>query len=213
MNIRKLLSLLCGTLILIGCSTRQFEDCPDSRIFHDWGVMNDSESFGVTDSLYYLINPIKNVRDTLYYNGDYTDSYYRMDSTRLVVQFMPQDSVRFLVDRMYAVETNPTELTARVRIQGTTSKDSLLIVHLKREGPSDKHYSMQTDSVFKKFLETGRPLEISMANTDDGLPNGSSQNYKYVLYTQGFSDALKLCNKLNSPSEPDTLKSKTNDKK
>lgn len=203
---RKTLPALGIVALLTACSTRQFEDCPDSRIFNDWGVMNMSDAFGETDSMYYLLNPIKNVRDTLYNNGDYTDSYYHTDSTRVVVQYMPIDSVRFYIDRMYAVETNPMELTARVRFQGTTSADSLCIVKLKREGMSEKNYRMERDSVFKTFLAAGRPLEITMSNTADGLPTDNSQNYKFVLYTRGFSDALKLCKQLNTPARPDSLK-------
>lgn len=183
--------------LLTGCGERKFEKCPADHMFNDWGVVNDSRAFGVLpDSSYYIINPVRNVSDSLYYNADYTDSYFHSDSTRIVMQYLPHDSIKFYIDRMYAVEVNPKEMTAKVMWESDTVEDCYL--KLRKEGNTDQHFSVVTNPLFRKLLSSGQTLKIRIANSPDAIPNANSQNYDYVLYTAGFKDAFILCDSLNS---------------
>ena len=50
--------LLAAGVAMQSCDTKMYEDCPPDRRISDWGVVNDTHTFGEFDSLYYIVNPI-----------------------------------------------------------------------------------------------------------------------------------------------------------
>lgn len=184
-------------LLAWGCDPKQYEDYDPHRVFGSWSVLNDSRTFGEFDSLYYLINPILNVEDSLYYNGDYTDSYYDTDSTRVALKYSTGDSIFFNFDRMYAVQINPSLMVMHVKVDEDTLKRSS-VLHLKKMAGSDKIFCCGPDSLFKELLMTGKIIKATATNDSSTSQPQGSQNYRFVLPTAGFEDAFRLADSLNT---------------
>ena len=217
-----MIPLLAG--VLISCDTKLYEDCPADRIVGDWGVVNKTRTFGEYDSLYYVINPIANVNDSIYYNGNYTDSYYNSDPMRVTLRFTTGDSIYFCLDRQYATETNPQHLvmTVREKILETADKDSKreekkeegkpksrekheapkndvreCLLHLIRNVDEGNLYSCAPDSLFKEMLKSGNELLVTATNSNSSSEPQGSQNYEFRIFTSGFSRALAFADSLN----------------
>ena len=184
--------------LTVACSTRQFDDCPEGRRFGLWGVVNHTNEFGSSkDSLYYIINPIGFINDSLYFNANYTDSYYKADSTRITFSYGPGDSLMFYIDRMYAVQVNPQTIIAKVRLK--EDPDSIIRTTLKltRTGKTEDLYLADRDSAFISLLKLEKPLFIKATNGPSTSNPEGSQNYTYILYTEGFNKALQMRDDLN----------------
>lgn len=196
---KKLMILFWGFLVLTtACDTRRFDACPDDRKFGEWGVIQKSGLFG-TDSMYFLTNPIGAVYDSLYYNANYTDSYFISDSTRITMQFMLNDTVKLFVDRRYIVEANPDQLYLLVSELDDTVKANVKEFMFTKFKNSDQLYHMKGSAALQEVLMTGKPLSITTTNYPKNYDtNPNAQNYSWLLYTEGFEDALKLCYSLNN---------------
>lgn len=184
--------------LTVACSTRQFDDCPEGRRFGLWGVVNHTNEFGGSkDSLYYIINPIGFINDSLYFNANYTDSYYKADSTRITFSYGPGDSLMFYIDRMYAVQVNPETIIAKVRLK--EDPDSIIRTTLKltRTGKTEDLYLADRDSIFISLLKLEKPLFIKATNGPSTSNPEGSQNYTYILYPEGFNKALQMRDDLN----------------
>lgn len=208
-----------GTLILMtACDSRRFDQCPMDQTFGEWGVLKDSYLFGKTDSdAYYIINPIGEVFDSMYYNANYTDSYFNADSTRVTLQYMLNDSAKLYVDRLYVVETNPTELYLITTVLGDTASNAVQEFKFTKSTNSDKLYYRVGNDDLKEVLLTGQPLQILATNFPNTYKeNANAQNYSFILYTAGFGEALQKCYEMNrTPYTPPTTgkEEKTGDKK
>lgn len=188
------------------CDTKQYENCPESDIIGTWGVTKDTKTFGEFDSLYYIINPIGNVSDSLYFNGNYTDSYYHSDSTRVMLRYTTSDSIIFHIDRMYAVQTNPTILTVKVKSEkDTVVKDCEL--KLRKDDESDKIFRCGPDSLFRELLMSGGMLRFSATNGPSTSEPAGSQNYEFFFDASGFKQALTMADSLNNPAKYQKLDS------
>ena len=195
---RLLLFFPALALILWSCDPKQYDSYDSARLFHTWAVVNDSKTFGEYDSLYYLVNPITNVFDSIYYNGNYTDSYYHSDSTRVMLRYTTQDSIYFHFDRMYAVLVNPAHMVMTIKVE-SDSFPQHCILHLEKAGGSDKVYRCGPDSLFKHMLETGHILQITATNDSTSSQPQGSQTYECRIPTAGFKDAFHLAESLNNP--------------
>lgn len=183
--------------VLASCDTKQYESCPDARIVYDWGVTAKTNAFGEFDSLWYIINPIANVEDSLYYNGNYTDSYYESDSTRVTLRYTCTDSIYFHIDRMYSVQVNPDKLLMKVwEEHDTLGRISLLT--LKRTGNSGMNYCCGPDSLFKELLREGKILKANATNVNSAAEAQGSQNYEFIFNPKGFDKAFAMADSLNS---------------
>lgn len=205
-------SILAAPLLLAlatACTTRIYDDCAPDHKFGAWGIINHSDIFGADDSIYFLVNPIDNVNDSLYFNGNYTDSYFRADSTRYTLAYGPGDSLRLYIQRMYAVEVNPPQLLAEVRVAGDTAKAPACTLNMSRTGSGEEMYVIQPDTAFTSLLKQGKPLNFRAWNGPGSSASEGSQFYTWTLYTTGFADALKLRDILNgdtlSVSKTDSL--------
>lgn len=188
------------------CDTKQYENCPESRIIGSWGVTRETHAFGEYDSLYYIINPIGNVKDSLYFNGNYADSYYHSDSTRVMLRYTTEDSIVFHFDRMYSVQVNPPVMIVSVKAERDTSNLDCTL-KLKKDDNSDKIYRCGPDSTFRKLLEGGGILKFTATNGPSTAESVGSQNYDFILRADGFLEALHLADSLNAPlKKPVTLK-------
>lgn len=193
---RRLIFLPILAAILISCSTKRYEDCPPSHIIDDWGVTNNTMAFGEYDSLYYLFNPIGNILDSIYFNGNYTDSYYHADSTRVMLRYTTADSIIFRFDRMYAVETNPERLILLIHAdRDTLARECVL--HMKRVANTEGTYTAGPDSLFREMLRSGHKLRGRATNGPSSAEPEGSQNYEFVIYTRGFKRAMHLADSLN----------------
>ena len=210
---RKLLFLFLGFLtVMTACDTRRFDACPPERMFGEWGVINNSHLFGSMDSSYYITNPIGPVFDSLYYNADYTDSYFSSDSTRITLQYTLNDTAKLFVDRLYLVEANPSELYLLINELDDTVKSHVKELKFTKDKNSDQLYYLKGTADLEELLMTGKPLNILATNFPKTYEtNANAQNYSWILYAAGFEDALKLCYSLNDLPYPD--KNKDTDKK
>lgn len=189
-------------IAMASCVTKQYEDCPESRIFDSWAVVDDTKSFGVADSLYYIINPIGNVLDSIYYNGDYTDSYYHSDSTRVMLRYTTSDSIEFRFDRLYSVITNPHNIIMKVKMMTDTApKDTAghdCMLHLKKVDNTLGLYRCGPDSLFKELLKKEGFLKFYATNGPSSSNPEGSQNYEFILNTKGFIKAFSVADSLNA---------------
>lgn len=196
--------------LLASCNTKQYPECDPKHIVEDWGVTDNSRMFGQYDSIYYLVNPVGNVQDSLYYNGNYTDSYYHSDSTRVTLRYTLQDSIVFAIERMYAVETNPDQIIMVVKEKPDTLVREC-VLHLKKELGSDMLFRCGPDSIFKSMLMDGHELKVEATNGSSTSEPQGSQNYTFRLYTAGFKDAFEMAYRLTYPDgkdhvRPDSMK-------
>ena len=197
---KRLLFLPALIALLGACTEKQYEDCPAKQIVDDWGVTRTTHTFGEFDSLYYLVNPIGNVQDSLYFNGNYTDSYYKADSMRVMLRFTLTDSIWFNMDRMYAVETNPEHLIMTLRQEADSIKRECTL-RLRKIANSENLYRCGPDSIFSLMLRSERMILATATNaTASGEPQGS-QNYEFFLNPAGFSMAFAMADSLNNPGK------------
>lgn len=187
---------------LTACDTRFYESCPSDRIVDDWGVVDKTHAFGEYDSLYYLVNPIGNIRDTVYYNGNYTDSYYHSDPVRVMLRYTTDDSIQFNMDRLYATQINPMNLDLKIWAKApstkTEDKDTCTIyLRLRRDEDNGNLYRTGPDSLFKEILKKGYEIKAAATNGPSSSEPSGSQNYEFTLYTQDFDKALQLADSLN----------------
>lgn len=208
---RKLLFTMIGAAVMLAaCDTRLMENCPPDQRFGEWGVLNKSVTFGIEDSTYFIINPVGEVYDSLFYNADYTDSYYKSDSTRITLLYTLNDTVKLNVDRLYAVETNPNELYMQIKAIGDTTRlRPCEFKFIKKESTDKIYYMTEGKKELTEFLLTGLPLKIFATNFPRSYEeNPNSQNYSMIFYTEGFEEALRLCYELNHIAYPDSLNPK-----
>lgn len=191
-----------ATALLVSCSSNRFEENNIRDAFFDWGVANNTTLFGEYDSLYYLINPIGNVSDSMYYNGNYTDSYYHADSLRVSMAYTTDDSVKFYIDRMYAVQTNPPYLLLTVFTQGDTTNFQSKM-RLDKVANDGNLFVCKAAPDFRRMLETEGLLYFSATNCSSASEPQGSQNYEFRLNSIGFMQALSQAIALNpSPEIP-----------
>lgn len=201
-RLRFLLAIPALLALMTACNSRNYPEVNAKLVVGDWGVVNNSKAFGQFDSLYYLINPIANLADSIYYNGNYTDSYYRADSMRVMLRYTSQDSIIFCIDRMYAVQTNPNQLLLTLTASGDSLTRECSIV-LSRDPKNGDIYTCGPDSSFRDLLLLGIPLEGYATNTGTGAESAGTQNYMFRLDTRGFDRALSLADSLNHmPKSP-----------
>lgn len=190
------------SLFFQGCDVKFYDSCPADHIAGNWGVIDKSRIFGEYDSLYYLVNPIGNVSDTVYYNGNYTDSYYHSDPMRAMVRFTAQDSIQFCLERLYQTQTNPRNIVMTIREEGTGGKSDHktreCVLHLRREETQENLYKTRPDSLFKEMLASERTLRITATNGISSSEPSGSQNYEFTLVTKGFGRALEIADSLNA---------------
>lgn len=182
--------------LLASCTSKRYEDCDPSMIFGDWAVTDNTMSFGEYDSLYYVINPIANLSDSIYFNGNYTDSYYRADSTRVTLRYGTSDSIAFFIQRMYAVETNPDRLVMMVSVDDDPLKTEC-VLHLRKDSDSDHIFRCGPDSLFKEMLRRDTTLYFKATNLNSAAEAQGSQNYEFRIDGRHFSRALALTDSLN----------------
>lgn len=187
-------------MLLVSCDTKRYEECPPDRIVGNWGITRQTHAFGEYDSLYYIINPIGNVLDSLYYNGDYTDSYYHSDSTRVMLRYTTDDSIQFNIDRLYSVQTNPKNLlmTAKATVDSTEIKCEL---HLFKDSDDDHIYKSGPDSLFKLLLSKETLVKFEATNGPSTSEPSGSQNYVFFLNTKGFNRAFAMADSINNPAK------------
>lgn len=212
MRIKSIRLILAAPLLLAlatACTTRIYDDCAPDHKFGAWGIINHSDLFGADDSIYFLVNPIDNVNDSIYFNGNYTDTYFRADSTRYTLAYGPGDSLRLYIQRMYAVEVNPPQLVAEVRVIGDTVKTPRCTLNLTRVGSAEEMYVIQPDTTFLSLLKLGKPMAFRAWNGPGSSASEGSQFYTWTLYTTGFADALRFRDILNgdtvAPAKKDSL--------
>lgn len=187
-------------MLLWACNPKQYDEYQEKNVIGSWAAINSSKTFGITDSLYFLINPVTTVLDSIYYNGNYTDSYFHSDSTRVMLRYTTGDSIYFHFDRMYSVEINPSRIVMTL----TAQEDSLKrrsVLHLTKMSGSDKIYYCGPDSTFRILLETGKMLRGYATNDSSTSQPQGSQNYDFILPTAGFSRAFFLADSLNNPAK------------
>lgn len=208
---RLLFSLSFALLLLSSCVTKQYEECDADRIFTDWGITDNTHAFGEYDSIYYLVNPIGLVSDSIYYNGNYTDSYFHSDSTRVMLRYTLADSINFHIDRMYAVETNPRYLIVKAEEENDSSK-TVCQLKLIKDSNSDNIYRCGPDSTFKEMLKREGLIRFKATNGESSSSPQGSQNYEFFLFARGFNKAILLADSLNrkftGKSPADTTKNR-----
>lgn len=210
-----------ATALLISCSSLEYENCASDRMVGEWGVVNKTHAFGEYDSLYYIVNPIGNINDTVYYNGNYTDSYYHSDPVRIMLRYNVNDSIYFSFDRLYVTQTNPKHMVMMAQVKDDTLKREC-VLYLEKRDDDDKLYSCGPDSLFKQMLRAGKPLSIQATNGASTSEPEGSQNYEFTFYPTGFTRALAFADSLNPKpvvkrdsvkSAADSLKGHDMDKK
>lgn len=215
-RILKLTCLLAAAGILAACmqscDTKMYEDCPPGHIVGEWGVVDHTRTFGEYDSLYYVVNPIANINDSVYYNGNYTDSYYHSDPVRVMLRYTLEDSIFFNLDRQYATITNPRNIIMTVTDSvSKTDRGSRCILHMRRGENDENLYRSGPDSLFREMLLSGRELRVMATNGPSSSEPAGSQNYEFVLYSDGFGKALAMADSLNKARvtlRKDSIKSK-----
>lgn len=205
---RRLLFLLpLSAILLASCSTKFFEKFKPDNIIDNWGVTDDSHTFGEYDSLYYLLNPAGDVNDSIYYNGNYNDSYYHSDSMRVMLRYTCSDSISFNLDREYAVQVNPRHLIMTVKSGEDTSKRECTL-RLVRDVNFGNIYHCGPDSMFRAMLEAGNVMRIHATNGDASYESPGSQNYEFTINPAGFVKAFSLADSLNAAEKAAALKAK-----
>lgn len=208
-------ALLLAAPVFQSCNNKKYETCPPQDRVASWGVTRLTDAFGEYDSLYYIINPLGNVNDSLYFNGNYTDSYYHSDSTRVMLRYTTSDSIVFHIDRMYAVQTNPSNLLMTVK----SVKDSTILsceLHLTKDNDNDNIYRCGPDSMFRKLLSDGDIIKFTATNTSSAAEPIGSQNYEFFIDATGFNRALALADSLNNPGKSqktDSIKATNSEQK
>lgn len=192
------LSTICVLVSLSSCDTKMYEDCPPDRIVDEWGVVDHTHTFGEYDSLYYVVNPIGNINDTTYYNGNYTDTYYHSDPVRVMLRYTADDSIQFNLDRLYATQTNPRNIVMTVEREDSVKKPAGCVLYLRRPEDNGNLYRTGADSTFKELLRSGDVLRIRATNGASSSEPSGSQNYEFRLYTSGFDKAFRMADSLNS---------------
>ncbi|MCH5213983.1 MAG: hypothetical protein J1E97_02220 [Muribaculaceae bacterium] len=188
--------------LLWSCEPRRYETCSQDRIVGDWAVVNTTHDFGEFDSTYYLINPIADVLDTIYFNGNYTDSYYSEDSTRVTLRYTADDSIQFCIQRRYAVEVNPKHLLMTIRAEG---KDTCEL-RMLRDNANWNVFKCGPDSAFNRLLRSSERIQCTATNTTSSWESAGSQHYEFELFTAGFERALAMADSLNRVKHPkDTI--------
>lgn len=197
--------IVAAAALLVSCHDREYEHIEADRVVGSWGVTNRTRTFGQDDSLYYLINPVGNVFDTIYFNGDYTDSYYQSDSTRVMLRYTTDDSIVFSLARHYFVETNPNTLVMEVskKTDGHKKKsrheaDSLKCrLTLVKDTHNDNIFRSGPDRDFTRMLKDGGILHFTATNGAAPSAPPGSQNYVFTLDADGFEKALSMADSLN----------------
>lgn len=193
---RLLLAIPVMVALLTACNTRIYDDRNAELVYFDWGVANDTRTFGVHDSLYYLMNPIGNFADSLYYNGNYTDTYYRADSLRVTLGYTTADSIFMNFDRMYATQANPMEMIVTMKeVSDTTARACTL--RMKRSLNDGNIYSCGPDSTFTQLLTSGVLMKGTATNAATESEPEGSQNYEFELNAIGFLEAITQARGLN----------------
>ena len=190
------LTALAGGMLFTSCRDQRYETVDKDRIFDSWGVSNDTYTFGEFDSLYYAFNPIRNINDSIYYNGNYTDSYYDADSTRVTLRYTTADSIVFNIDRMYSVEVNPRFLIVTAKAEGDTASKPCTL-RLVRDVKNGKIYKSGPDREFARLLATGTTLQFLGTNASSTWEPQGDQNYEFILDAEGFRKAIELADSLN----------------
>lgn len=191
------LSLIMAGFLCVACNLKKYEEVADNRIINFWAVTNDTHAFGEFDSLYYIINPIGNVSDSIYYNGNYTDSYYQADSTRVMLRYTTGDSITFMLDRLYAVQQNPMHLVMFVEAVGDTAVGQCRL-HLVRDKDNGNIYRCGPDRDFTDLLAREMTLFITATNASSKAEPQGSQNYEFSIDTKGFHQAIEMADSLNA---------------
>lgn len=197
---RILLFFPAFVLLLWACNPKQYDDYQEKDVFGSWAVIKSSKTFGITDSLNFLINPVTTVLDSIYYNGNYTDSYFHLDSTRVMLRYTTCDSIYFHLDRMYSVEINPSRIVMTLTAQEDTLKRRS-VLHLTKSSGSDKIYYCGPDSTFRNLLESGKLLHGYATNDSSTSQPPGSQNYEFILPTAEFGSAFFRADSLNNPAK------------
>lgn len=188
--------ILAGGAVLTSCGNQRYEEVSADRIFASWGVTNSTHTFGEFDSLFYLINPVRNINDSIYYNGNYTDSYYDADSTRVTLRYTTGDSIFLNIDRMYAVEVNPKFLVVYGKAEGDTTAAQCTLL-LRRDEKNGNLYKAGPDAAFAGLLASETTLHFTGTNANASGEAQGGQNYEFLLDAQGFKRAITLADTLN----------------
>lgn len=219
MNFRHLRHLIAGivaagacSLLFQGCDVKFYETCPPDREVGEWGVINTSHTFGEYDSLYYVVNPIGNIADTVYYNGNYTDSYYHSDPVRVMIRYTLDDSIQFNLHRLYSTQINPLNIIMKVKevldtvdVKGHDLKKEdrdvrigrEVVLYLRRGENNENLYKCGPDSLFKELLRGNRELRVTATNGPSSSETEGSQNYEFTLNPAGFDKALHMADSLS----------------
>lgn len=204
---RFLLVLPAVAALLVGCNSRQYPSVNPKHVVFDWGITDDTQMFLEYDSLYYLLNPAGRVLDYLYYNGNYTDSYYHADSTRVTIGYTVTDSIFFCMDRLYAVQTNPDILIMTLRAdRDSVSKECRL--YLKRDLDMEDIYRCGPDSLLKAMLMEGGMIYGHATNAASGSEPVGSQDYTFVINARGFDQAMEMARDLNETHHLEALRAR-----
>lgn len=194
----RFLPLLCGAALLLtgACNSKQYEQLEDGNLFGSWGVTDKTHAFGGDNGRYYLINPAGNVTDTVYYNGNYSDSYYHIDSTRVTLKYTTSDSIIFRLDRMYAVQKNPHRLIMDCQALGDTSMAQCRLL-LEKDKDNDVIFRTGPNAKFREMLSREMTVYVRATNGPSTSEPEGSQNYQFTIYTDGFNDAMARADSLN----------------
>lgn len=177
---------------LCGCTGRDSERKAPLFLAGNWGVVKYSEEFGVLqDSSLYLICPFENLQDSIYYNGDYTDSYFKADNSRVEIQYSSIDTIKFYFLRQYAVMTNPMRMEVKVNCERDTTDAGELRFQIERTDASDHIYTMLKSEDFTSLLEREQILMFHATNVADSAEAAGSQNYVFTIDTHGFREACR----------------------
>lgn len=185
------------SLAFSSCETRVYEHCPADRVFGYWGVMDDSKTFGIHDSLYYVMNPIGNVGDSVYYNGNYTSSNYLSDPVRVTLCYTDDDSIYFNLERLYITEENPLSILMTITAERGPEEYETCQLTVNRTTNNESLYRSGPDHTFRRLLESGLELKVNATNVGNGPESSGSQNYVFSIYSAGFDKAFQLADSLN----------------
>ena len=198
MFVKKILpiSMILAGSILVSCQGNRYETIKSGRIIGAWGVTNETNAFGEYDSLYYIISPVRNISDSIYFNGNYTDSYYESDSTRVTMRYTTSDSIEFCIDRRYTVEVNPKYLVLYAKAERDTNKNECTLL-LQKDANNGNIFRCGPDKDLTKLLAMETLLHFQGTNaSSNGEPQGG-QNYEFTLDSHGFKKAIALADSLN----------------
>lgn len=219
--------MIAAGALFTSCRDQRYETISPDRIVGAWGVTDDTHAFGQYDSLFYIISPVRNINDSIYYNGNYTDSYYEADSTRVTLRYATSDSIEFYIDRMYAVEVNPKFMLLTATVEGPddvhkTKKDrddkktekeaeevkeirhcTLL---LKRDNSNGNIFRSGPNEEFAAMLALENVIRFTGTNANSqGVVQGG-QNYEFLIDAYGFHRAILMADSLNALHKPEAHK-------